>query len=126
MLGQVAMAVCSLRQPNAASELPRVGHPSEPDGTVIPATAYDLGPASDRTYPGNLVDLDLDGDGDLDVVISNDNPDAKRIFFNDGKGRFHEVGSYGRAEWSTRKRRRRGHQRRCHARHRRLSMTGTR
>ena len=63
-------------------------------------SAYDLGPASDRTYSGNLVDLD--GDRDLDVVISNDTPDPKRIYLNDGKGRFREAGTYGRAEWSTR------------------------
>jgi len=63
-------------------------------------TAYDLGPASDKTYSGNLVDLD--GDGDLDVVISNDTPDPKRIYFNDGKGHFTEAGTYGRAVWSTR------------------------
>ena len=61
---------------------------------------YDLGPASDKTYSGNLVDLD--GDGDLDVVISNDTPDPKRIYLNDGKGRFSEVDTYGRAQWSTR------------------------
>jgi hypothetical protein len=70
------------------------------DGRGRFPTAYDLGPASDRTYSGNLVDLD--GDGDLDVVISNDRPDPKRIYLNDGKGRFHEAGTYGRAEWSTR------------------------
>jgi hypothetical protein len=63
-------------------------------------SSYDLGPASDKTYSGNLVDLD--GDGDLDVVISNDTPDPKRIYLNDGKGRFREVDTYGRPQWSTR------------------------
>ena len=63
-------------------------------------TSYDLGPASDKTYSGNLVDLD--GDGDLDVVISNDTPDPKRIYLNDGKGRFSETDTYGRPDWSTR------------------------
>lgn len=63
-------------------------------------SAYDLGPAADKTYSGNLVDLD--GDGDLDVVISNDTPDPKRIYLNDGKGRFAQVDTYGRAQWSTR------------------------
>ena len=37
------------------------------DGRGRFPSAYDLGPASDKTYSGNLVDLD--GDGDLDVVI---------------------------------------------------------
>jgi len=54
----------------------------------FPST-YDLGPASDKTYSGNLVDLD--GDGDLDVVISNDTPDPKRIYLNDSKGRFRDA-----------------------------------
>jgi VCBS repeat protein len=63
-------------------------------------SAYDLGPAADKTYSGNLVDLDRDGD--LDVVISNDTPDPKRIYLNDGKGRFRQVDTYGRAQWSTR------------------------
>ena len=63
-------------------------------------SAYDLGPESDKTYSGNLVDLD--GDADLDVVISNDTPDPKRVYLNDGKGRFSEVDTYGRATWSTR------------------------
>jgi hypothetical protein len=63
-------------------------------------SAFDLGPAADRTYSANLVDLDRDGD--LDIVISNDTPDPKRIYLNDGKGRFSEAGTYGRAEWSTR------------------------
>ena len=70
------------------------------DGRGRFPTAYDLGPASDKTYSGNLVDLD--GDGDLDVVISNDTPDPKRIYLNDGAGKFRESGTYGRAEWSTR------------------------
>jgi hypothetical protein len=70
------------------------------DGRGAFPTAYDLGPASDRTYSGNLVDLD--GDGDLDVVISNDAPDPKRVYLNDGKGRFSEAGTYGRAAWQTR------------------------
>ena len=70
------------------------------DGRGRFPSAYDLGPASDKTYSGNLVDLD--GDGDIDVVISNDTPDPKRIYLNDGKGRFREVDTYGRAQWSTR------------------------
>jgi hypothetical protein len=63
-------------------------------------TAYDLATTADRTYSGNLVDLD--GDKDLDVVISNDTPDPKRIYVNDGKGRFRELGTYGRSQWPTR------------------------
>jgi hypothetical protein len=70
------------------------------DGKGAFPTAYDLGPTADKTYSGNLVDLD--GDGDLDVVISNDQPDPKRIYLNDGKGRFREAGTYGNPEWPTR------------------------
>ena len=49
-------------------------------------TASDLGPIADRTYTAALADLD--GDGDLDVLTSNDTPDRKLVYLNDGKGRF--------------------------------------
>jgi hypothetical protein len=61
---------------------------------------HDLGTAKDRSYSGLLVDID--GDGDLDVVISNDAPDPKLVYLNDGKGQFHVSSTYGRAEWPTR------------------------
>jgi hypothetical protein len=54
----------------------------------------------DRTYSGLLVDLD--GDRDLDVVISNDDPDPKLVYLNDGKGHFRVGSTYGRSEWETR------------------------
>lgn len=59
--------------------------------------SYDLGPASDKTYSGRLVDLDRDGD--LDVVISNDAPSPKLVHLNDGKGRFVVGSEYGKPEW---------------------------
>jgi reactive intermediate/imine deaminase len=62
-------------------------------------SAHDLGPASDRTYSGHLVDLD--GDRDLDVVISNDR-DPKLVYLNDGKGHFRPGSHYGQPEWPTR------------------------
>ncbi len=68
------------------------------DGTFQPA--YALGGPPDRSYSGALVDLD--GDGDLDIVVSNDSPDEKRIHLNDGKGRFTPGSTFGRGEWSTR------------------------
>ena len=70
------------------------------DGRGHVTSAYDLGPASDRSYSGRLADLD--GDGDLDVVISNDAPDPKRTYMNDGRGRFTAGSTFGRAEWETR------------------------
>ena len=59
-----------------------------------------LGDAPDRTYSAALADLD--GDGDLDIVVSNDRPDKKIIYLNDGKGRFRVAGTFGQPEWSTR------------------------
>jgi hypothetical protein len=68
------------------------------DGTFQPA--YPLGSRADRSYSGVLVDMDADGD--LDVVISNDRPDAKLVHLNDGSGRFVAGATFGREEWSTR------------------------
>ncbi len=45
---------------------------------------------------------DLDGDGDLDVLTSNDTPDRKLVFLNNGKGQFIVAGTWGVAKWSTR------------------------
>jgi FG-GAP-like repeat len=70
------------------------------DGTGAFTAGTDLGPASDRSYSGLLVDLDQDGD--LDVVISNDTPDPKRTYLNDGAGRFTPGSTFGRPGWSTR------------------------
>ncbi|MEN9508635.1 MAG: hypothetical protein RLZZ621_1198, partial [Gemmatimonadota bacterium] len=56
--------------------------------------------AADRSYSGVLVDLDRDGVPDL--VVSNDNPDAKKIYRNNGAGRFSLVTTFGRPEWNTR------------------------
>jgi len=46
--------------------------------------------------------VDIDGDGDLDVVLSNDAPDPKLVYMNDGKGHFHVGSTYGQPEWETR------------------------
>ena len=69
------------------------------DGRGHMVAAYNLGDSSDRSYSGLLVDLD--GDGDLDVVISNDDPDPKLVYLNDGKGHFHLGSTFGRPEWET-------------------------
>lgn len=63
-------------------------------------SASNLGMAPDRTYSAALADLD--GDGDLDIIVSNDEPDRKLLYKNDGQGRFTEVGSFGGSAWSTR------------------------
>jgi len=68
------------------------------DGSFQPA--YHLGGQPDRSYSGVLVDVDRDGD--LDVVVSNDTPDAKIVHLNDGHGRFVTGATFGRGEWSTR------------------------
>ena len=63
-------------------------------------TSAVLGDAPDRTYTAALADLDADGR--LDIVVSNDRPDKKLIYLNDGKGRFRIGGTFGQPEWSTR------------------------
>jgi reactive intermediate/imine deaminase len=68
------------------------------DGTFRPATPIDT--AADRSYSGVLVDLD--GDAALDLVVSNDSPDTKKVYRNDGTGRYTLVATFGRPEWNTR------------------------
>lgn len=68
------------------------------NGTFQPA--YPLGGLPDRSYSGVLVDVDVDGD--LDVVVSNDSPDAKIVHLNDGRGRFAAGSTFGQGEWPTR------------------------
>src|SRR6185369_17160279 len=63
-------------------------------------SASNLGTAPDRTYSAALADLD--GDGALDIVVSNDEPDRKLLYKNDGKGHFTEAGTFGSPAWSTR------------------------
>jgi len=62
--------------------------------------AYNLGKTSDRSYTGGLADFN--GDGSLDIAVSNDDPDRKLIYLNDGKGNFSIGSEFGRSEWSTR------------------------
>jgi hypothetical protein len=62
--------------------------------------AHDLGEVADRSYSGKLADVN--GDGYLDVVISNDAPDPKLVYLNDGHGNFHVGSTYGKPEWPTR------------------------
>jgi hypothetical protein len=61
-------------------------------------TASNLGTAPDRTYSAALADVD--GDGHLDIVVSNDAPDRKLVYLNDGKGHFTEFGKFGDPKWS--------------------------
>lgn len=60
----------------------------------------DIGTEPDRTYSASLADLD--GNGSLDLVVSNDRPDRKLVYNNDGKGRFVVSGVFGAPEWPTR------------------------
>ncbi len=68
------------------------------EGTFVPARP--LGGPADRSYSGVLVDMT--GNGALDVVVSNDSPDGKVVYFNDGEGNFSVGSSFGRPEWPTR------------------------
>jgi len=63
-------------------------------------TAHNLGDTPDRTYTAAVADLN--GDGHLDIVVSNDHPDRKLVYFGDGKGNFSIAGTYGDPKWSTR------------------------
>jgi hypothetical protein len=67
-------------------------------GTVQPA--YPLEGPADRSYSGVLADMD--GDGYLDLVVSNDQPDAKVVYLNDGNGRFSVNSTFGHRQWPTR------------------------
>lgn len=62
--------------------------------------ASNLGTAPDRTYSAALADIDRDGD--LDIIVSNDAPDHKLVYLNDGKGHFTEAGTFGSPNWPTR------------------------
>lgn len=67
-------------------------------GTFRAPTPVDT--VADKSYSGVLVDVD--GDGALDIVVSNDRPDPKKVYRNDGAGRFTLVATFGRPEWNTR------------------------
>ncbi len=59
-----------------------------------------IGDSADRTYTAALADLN--GDGTLDLVVSNDRPDAKLIYLSDATGHYRAAGTFGHPEWSTR------------------------
>ncbi|XZE19230.1 FG-GAP-like repeat-containing protein [Pirellulaceae bacterium SH449] len=62
--------------------------------------ARNLGDQPDRSYAAVLGDID--NDGDLDIVVSNDKPDKKVAYKNDGKGNFVLDSSWGDSSWNTR------------------------
>lgn len=70
------------------------------DGTGGVRKAYDLGKIADRSYTG--VVADFNGDGFPDIAVSNDAPDRKLIYLNDGKGNFTIGSEFGCPEWQTR------------------------
>ena len=62
--------------------------------------AYDLGKIADRSYTGGVADFN--GDGFPDIAVSNDAPDKKLVYLNDGKGNFTIGSEFGVPEWPTR------------------------
>lgn len=70
------------------------------DGSGRIRKAYNLSNISDRSYTGALADFN--GDGFPDIAVSNDNPDRKLVYLNDGKGNFTIGSEFGLPEWPTR------------------------
>lgn len=70
------------------------------DGSGAIRKAYNLGEIADRSYTGGVADFN--GDGFPDIAVSNDAPDRKLIYFNDGKGNFKIGSEFGLPEWPTR------------------------
>jgi hypothetical protein len=70
------------------------------DGLGGIRSTYNLGKVADRSYTGGLADFN--GDGFLDIAVSNDAPDRKLIYTNDGKGNFTIGSEFGLPEWPTR------------------------
>lgn len=70
------------------------------DGLGGVRRTYNLGEISDRSYTGGLADFN--GDGFLDIAVSNDSPDRKLIYLNDGKGNFMIGSEFGVPKWPTR------------------------
>ncbi|MES1219201.1 MAG: VCBS repeat-containing protein [Bacteroidota bacterium] len=62
--------------------------------------AYDLSKVADRSYTSGMADFN--GDGFLDIAVSNDNPDKKLVYLNDGEGNFSIGSEFGNPDWPTR------------------------
>ncbi|WP_157966012.1 FG-GAP repeat domain-containing protein [Cognataquiflexum aquatile] len=62
--------------------------------------AYDLSDIADRSYTGGVADFN--GDGFQDIAVSNDSPNRKLVYFNDGKGNFTIGSEFGLPKWPTR------------------------
>ena len=59
-----------------------------------------VGEQPDRSYSAVLGDVDADGD--TDIVVSNDAPDEKKVYFNNGSGEFTLASTWGDPSWNTR------------------------
>lgn len=63
-------------------------------------SVYDLSDIADRSYTGGVADFN--GDGFQDIAVSNDSPNRKLVYFNDGKGNFTIGSEFGLPKWPTR------------------------